>query len=319
MTVERGACVICGAPEPFGLSICADCGGQPHAVGDTLIFVKPGADARERWRVSEALRPLLKGRGHRSEQQMVAAGHRALIRVPAVTAERAVRHLAARDVPAIARLAARTWAPAPTSFYLLLASVVLVGITAGVSAEPMLRWTSPLVACLMLFAAQARLRDPVLRAPRRRGAFPRKTERCLIETFARLPDSEARTLLSNLVRSAEPLYRTLGRVRGVVTRRDIEELLHHGCRAAIDLSDLEVALVALEGEPGVERPRKLRRALAARIRDGITVLHRLRTEAVADDPTRVALDELLEALDADAKAFAAARSEIQSLLAPNQA
>ena len=64
----------------------------------------------------------------------------------------------------------------------------------------------------------------------------------------------------------------------------------------------------------LERAKELRDRLAQRLRQGIHVLHRLRAETVDSDPVRAELAELVDALDAEAEAFAAAREEMSSLL-----
>jgi hypothetical protein len=312
---SANTCVICGAAEPFGLSVCPACGGTAHAVGDTLIFVQTAEARRDKRRVAEALEPLLTGRAHVEERSLVAAGHRALIRVPRASADTVVRHLALRDVPAVARTARTAWASAPVSFYAVLIAMVLVGTWAGRLAEPFLLWTSPLMALVLLLAAQLRLQNPAITTPERRAVFPTQIDKLVVSTLAQLPLGDARDLLARLVRSAEPVYGALHRVPAGGTRpRDVERLLTHACRAAIDLSDLERSLTVLGSDPGVERVTVLRDGLADRFRQGISVLYRLRAEAVDADPAAVELAELLEALDTEADAYAEARQEVTALL-----
>lgn len=308
------SCVICGAPEPFGLSVCPACGGAAHAVGDTLIFVKPSESAADRQRVEEALEPLLEGRTHRAERGLVAAGHRALIRIPAAAADTAIRNLAQRGIPALARKARRAWTTAPARFYLLVVAVAAVGLTAGLTSEPLLVLTSPLVSGLLLLGAQVRLRHPVIGTPPRHPAFPIAIERDIAETFARLPVGDARDLLARLVRTAEPVHRAVSGGLASARPEDVEELVQHACQAARDLSDLDVTLRGLEGQPRPKDVRRLRNGLAEQFWRGIGVLHRLRVETVDASPARQELAELLEALDEGARASAEARSEIQALL-----
>ncbi|MDH3457222.1 MAG: hypothetical protein OER90_10315 [Gemmatimonadota bacterium] len=310
-------CVICGAPEPFGLSVCPACGGTAQAVGDTLIFVKPTEARHDMRHVLGALEPLLAGRAHREGRDLVAAGHRALIRVPAAAAERVVRRLALHDVPAVARTARTTWASAPASLYVLLGIMVLVGTWAGRVAEPMLLWISPMMALLLLLAAQVRMRAPAIASPHRRAAFPATVETLIVTTFAQLPLGTARDLLASLVQAAEPTYRALRRgPAGGACKRDVEQLLTHACRAAIDLSDLDHGLAAVLDEAAIDRVTSLHDGLASRFRKGVSVLYRLRAEAVDADPAHEELTELLEALDADATAYAAARAEVDAWLEP---
>jgi hypothetical protein len=309
-------CVICGATEPLGLSVCPACGGTAQAVGDTFVFVKTHEAGRDRRRVDEALAPLLSGRSHDEERELVVAGHRPLIRVPRASADTVVRELALRYVPAVARSVRSTWVSAPLPFYGLLGAMVLVGAWAGRAAEPLLLWTSPLMALALLLAAQARLRVPAIVVPHRRVVFSAPVEKAVVTTLARLPAGEARDLLARLVRSAEPVHRTLREVRAAGVRpADVEQLLTHASRAALDLADLQEGLAALESEPGMERVQALHDGLIARFRQGIRVLHQLHAETVDADPARAELAELVEALDTEAETYASAKHEVRSLLA----
>lgn len=315
MTASDGSrCVLCGEPEPFGLSICSGCGGAAPTVGDTLVYVRPSVVAADARRVDEALDGLLTGRAHLSERPLVAAGHRALLRVPAAAAEAAVRTLARRGIPAETRSRFRAWATMPRSFYVLVGGVVVLGVLAGHLAEPVLRWVSPLYGGLLALAGQVRLRQPAIRIPYRRTPYPLRVERALAETFARLPLGSARDLLVRLVHAAEPLYAALRRGGPPPHRRDVEDLLAAACRGAEDLADLEHGLAAVGTGPGADRLTSLRDGLLTRFRDGIAVLHRLHAEALADDPAHRELSRLVAALDGDATALAAARQELADLL-----
>jgi hypothetical protein len=305
-------CAICGAAEPFGLGLCPGCGGGPASSGTTLVFVQPaGADVDTR-RVAGALERLLHGRAHVSEQRLVAAGHRALLRVPESGADAAVANLARHGIPAQARRADRTLAPLPRGFGALLAAIVLVGVAAGARAEPLLTWTSPLCAGLLAFAAQSRLRRPAIRTDRR-AAFPAPVERAMAQAFGRLPMGTARDLLVRLVSAAEPLHRAFDRPASRRRRRDVRELVAVACRAAEDLAHLERGVHALGEDARAERVRALRDRMTARFRDGIAALHRLHAEAMEDDPAAAELARLVAALDDDAEAYAAARRELRDL------
>ncbi|MDH4042955.1 MAG: hypothetical protein OEY20_00335 [Gemmatimonadota bacterium] len=306
-------CAVCGAAEPFGLGLCPGCGGAPPAAGDTLIFVQPTEPGSDRHRVLAALQPLLTGRAHASDQRLVAAGHRALLRVPAGARHAVLNHLSAQGIPAEAQSTTRAWATVPRSFVLLLAGIVLAGLLAGAQSEPMLRWMSPVYAVLLLLAAQLRLRRPAVHTDRK-TTFPVPVERALAEAFAHLPDGTARDLLVRLIHAAEPLHRTLTRQAVAARRRDVEDLLLLASRAAQDLDDIERGLDAVGDTAQTDRAGALRDGLLARFRDGIAVLHQLRAESVDDEPAHDALNRLVVALDEDAEAYAVARTELALLL-----
>ena len=313
--VPATQCVLCGKAEPLGLAVCPACGGTAQAVSDTLIFVKPTETGHDTRRTRDALEPLLAGRAHQAERDLVAAGHRALIRVPGNAAHSVVRRLAHHEVPAVTRAARTMWTSAPLSFYMLLSAIVVVGVWAGRMTDPLLFWTSPLMALLLLLAAHLRMRNPAIPSPRRRAVLPRPVEKLVITTLSRLPDDDARAFLATLVRSAEPVHRALTNTSVAGARAaDIEQLVTLACRAAVDLPDLDNGLALVGDDPGLGRAIELRDRLARRFRQGIGVLHKIRAETVAADPVRAELAELVEALDSEAEAFAAARQEMSSLL-----
>jgi hypothetical protein len=65
-------------------------------------------------------------------------------------------------------------------------------------------------------------------------------------------------------------------------------------------------------EAAIDQVTSLHDGLASRFRPGVSVLYRLRAEAVDAHPAQEELTELLEALDADATAYAAARAEVDA-------
>ncbi len=308
------ACVICGAPEPMGLSVCPDCGGTAPSIGDTLIFVKPQSAGTERRHVASMLDRLLSGRAHHAERRLVAGGHQALVRVPAALADRVVRQLSQRGVPALAQAARSTFAPLPTSFALLVTTIAVIGTWAGVVAEPMLRWTSPLVAILLLLTSQLHLRQPAIGVSTRRRVLPTRTERLMVETFAQLPDGDARKLLARIVRASESAYRTLHASGAISLAHDVDSLLQHACRAAADLAELDIGLAVLGDEPGTERSAQMRTKLVERLHRGVHVLYRLHTETVDADPVRAQLTDLLEVLETEAEAHGEVRREMEAVL-----
>lgn len=324
-------CVICRASEPFGLGICPACSGSVHGQGDTLIFVRETERRRDTDQIAQALVPLLEGRAHAADRHLVAAGHRALMKVPAVTADTVLQTLGERGIPAQAKKAITAWTAVPWPFYGMLLAVVIVGGAAGITAAPLLLWTSPLMAALLLLAGQRRLQRPVLTPSRRQPIFPANVERQVIETFAQLPGGSARGLLTRLVRAAEPTYRALLQARfSPVPTEQLDVLLEQACAAALDLADLEQSLELLETSrqletadvrwvDGLVRTERLRDALVQRFLNGVTVLHRLRARSVEIDPTRQLLDELIDGIGADVEAHAAAVEEIEELLAPSHA
>ncbi len=294
-------CLLCGERELLGLPVCPDCGVTSPKVADTLVFVKPDPVHADRLRIARTLEGLLSGRTHAEHRRLVAAGHRALIRVPGASAGRVLEYLADIGVPAVARPTRRVWGSVPSLLYVIVAAVVVFGLAAGLTTIPMFLWSSPLFAALLLVAAQTRLRQPVIEA-NGRPAFASKSGPEAVSTLAALPEGQARDLLAQLVKAAQPLARG-------PQAPDVAQILKLACRAATDLADLDAGIPHLDW-PGSKRSQPLHDALARRLADATRVLHRLRAETVGLEPTRAVLAELIEELELEADAYAEARREL---------
>jgi hypothetical protein len=293
-----------------------------------LVFVKASSGRDNIRGVEEALVPLLRGRSFAGERELVAKGHQALVRVSAAASEAVLETLALRGIPARTKTANRTWTSVPASYYGLLLAMVLVGSAAGLSAAPVMLWTSPLVAFLLLLAAQVRLQRPLIEAGQRRAAFPPEVQEQLTTTLIELREGGARTLLASLGRSAESVYRTLNDTRyPLVPTEQIDTLLVHACQAARDLASLDESLAQLEsrsdrggggGDPawmdGLVRAERLRDGLIQNLLGGIAALQRIQVETIQANPARELLGELVEAIDESARTHAEALQEIDALL-----
>jgi len=190
----------------------------------------------------------------------------------------------------------------PISFYVLLLLVLVVGGAAGRLVEPALTWTSPLVATLLFLGARSHLRRLA------RAAFPEALARQVAETLSRLSDGEAKDSFNRLLRAAEPVHQALARTPLAGARsQDVEQLVAYACGAALDLSDLE--------HNETDHGARLRDGLSQRFAKGVEVLHRLRVELVHADPRHGEWQALLERLDEEARAWQAARIEVNELLA----
>ncbi len=301
------SCLLCGEDRLFGLPVCPNCGVTSPGVADTLVFVQPDAVHADRIRIARELEGLLVGHAHAEQRKLVAAGHRALIRVPGNTAGRVLAYLAGHGIPAVGRTTRRVWASVPMPFYLLVVAVATIGMTAGISTVPISLWTSPLLAALMLLAAQARLRQPVIGAHGSRSAFAPDIERAVVNTLTSLPSGRPRALLAELVQAADSLAKG-------PKADEVEQVVLLACRATDDLSDLEIGLLHSVGRPRDTKSKRLYRALTDRLQHATRVLHRLRAETIGLDPTRAMLADLIEELELEADAFVEARHELAAAL-----
>ena len=326
------SCLVCGTPDPFGVGVCAGCRGDSRGGADKLVFVERTSPGPARRALVEALASLLGSETPATSRRSAARGERPLLRVPTAAAGRVVATLDARGIPARAVAIGDAWGVIPAASYGLVALVLATGVAAGVAAVPMLVWTSPLVAALMLGAAGHGIRTPLWSARRPATRLPPGVERRIIGAFVELPPGPARSLLADLVRKGRACHEALARQGDA--RRDgggglaLEQVLVAACGAASDLAQLDDNLASLEAQrdrfavppagwlDALARCERVRDGLAQRLLDATTALGTLRTEAVAQrGALGTELSELTRELEAEAAARAAAAKEVAELLA----
>lgn len=308
------ACPLCGAPSA-GLGTCLSCGDAPAARADTLVLARLPEGGG-------ALPPVLAAAAARGVR-----GEVALARLPAGAAASVAARLAVDGVWARTLPAAQAWKAIPHSFALLVAAGLGVGTLAGAVALPVLLWTSPAMAALLLLAAREQASKPLVAPGKRRSTLPPAAERALSSALAALPDGGARRLLADVARVATRLHASLPPGVGPTgVRARVAEVLVAASAAALDLDRLDHTLDELQGPlfrpaPGaawldaVARCERLRDARAQRLLDALAVLAHLAAESVDGAPPPLeALAGLTRELGEDAAAMAEARREVEALL-----
>ena len=326
----RDSCFICAAPEPLGLPVCPSCGGTSSTIADTLIFVRGSMFAAEREAIAHRLKNLLGNRAAADEIGLVAKGYRALVRVSAGAADTVVEQLAAREIPARAVRAARTWAPLPLRLYGFLGLVAGVGGLAAAMGVPALLPASPAVAVLLLLMAQLRLHTPLVESRRSTSGLPTPLEKRVIEAFQRLGAGTARSLLADIVRIGRGLRAELPRTGDPEQiAGHFERLVDGSCVLATQLDELDVTLTRIEAQSERHpehddrwldvhsRLERTRDRLVQRLLEVLTVLGQARTHSA--ELLISAGEEVSEALQDihrhfEAHAFAA--RQIDDLLNP---
>ncbi len=324
---EVGRCIICGEAEPLGLAVCPRCGGTAPGVADTLIFIDRPASMPDREAVARQLNTLLEGRVPPSDVAAVAAGHRALVRVPAAAADRVVAQLARHQVPARGLPPLQASSLLPLKFYGMLGMVVGVGSVAGVLALPSLLWTSPLVAGMLWFGAQLRLQNAAVAAPRKTTALPTDLEREAVEAFEDLSPGAARSLLADLIRLGQGLYADAARHDRPDLVNHLTALLLHCCAAARDLARLDDYFDRMsrqreslpdgsaEWHDGVTRAESTRDALVQQLLEVTHLIGRATTAAA--ESSRALGEDLVEVareIETNFTTHAQAAREIEELL-----
>lgn len=324
------ACVVCGAPEPFGLTVCARCGGAAPGVADTIVYVRRIRPGGDRAATLQILDEMLGSRAAEAGSRLSTMADLPLLRVPAPLASRVIDRLEDHGLAARAVPAARAWTTIPAPFYALLAAVSGVGMVAGASVLPSLLWTSPLVAGILLATANHEMRRPVVVNAPRITSVPADVERTLVDALAHLPPGEARNLLARVVQLAEPLFAALaagGDAHDIAGA--LRTMLAACARVALDLAQLDASFAALTGAgrlnpadaaswmEDVSRCERARDALVQRMLEAIAALGRLHGQAarLAETVGAVpALAELAAEMDLEAGAREKAVGELEEVL-----
>jgi hypothetical protein len=281
---DGGRCAACGEPEPLDLVICPRCAATAPEAADTLIVLR-GAE-------------------------------RAYARVPAVLAPVVLGRLADEGRTARAVPARRAWTALPRGTWVLLVAVLIAGAAAAANAAPALQYVTPLVAAVLLVAAERAMRLPRAAAAAD-AALPPRLRRAAVDALATLPPGESRTLLSDVVRRARPLFASLaGAPEGAAVARDVADLVLASCDIALEHARLDALLRDVPGPDDLRRRcEEGRSLLARRLRDAsaaVGATYAQRVERGTPAAERVA--ELASELTAEAAAQRDAALEIERLL-----
>jgi hypothetical protein len=240
MHAATGRCAVCHQQEPFGLNLCAQCGGTSERT-DSLVFVRRPATRAERVDRRERLLTLLGAPAETPAGVRAARGERALLRLPAALAPRVVDSLDTNGIPALVLPVARAWLAMPSHFFLMLGAILLFGGLAGWNVLPTMRWTSPIMAALLLVAAQLATRQPLLGTAQHAPRLPGPAAVAVRSTFAALGPGAARDSLGDIVRLAQPIFSGSPRALGSL----ISDLVSAACATALQVSRLETIVQVL--------------------------------------------------------------------------
>lgn len=317
----RFTCVMCGAPEPFGLGLCPRCARRADGADDVLVFVDPPAARAPRRAVRDALEGRLPNASPTAHRALLG-GQRPLLRVPRSAGGRVVELLADHGIPARTESLAHLWrTDVPAPIMALAGAVTTGGLAVAVfAATPLLFATTPLVAASLVSLATIGRRTPVWNPrPAGRGGLPLEAERAAARTLAELPNGAARALLIDLLRraSGSPVGPAL-----------VEALVVAACTAARQLAALDRHLDAgdaqterltnrADGLDALARCEQGRDALVQRLLETTATLSRMTGEAalqaaLPDSPLAAAARELAE----EGRLQADAAREVEALLTP---
>jgi hypothetical protein len=323
----RGRCVLCGDIDVLGTAVCLACTSGSR-MSRTLVFLERPRSPAERDAALEATAVLLGTELDAKVLGFVARGERPLLRVPDDAQDAVVRLLAARGLRASTVAERDVVRALPPAYLLMLFGVVASGIVAAaLTGGAILAVGWPLAIVLLILGALS-VRRPVITADPRDTSLSDGCRVRVVATFAALPQGPARQLLADVVRRGQA-------VRGVLAvQRDespaaatVEELIDAACASARDLAALDTSLAQFDRErdrdtgdsrwrDSVAECERTRDGAVQRLLDAVTVLGQLDLQAIrgtGEASTR--LGELVTEISAEVRARAAAREEMEALLA----
>src|SRR6266550_4644190 len=203
---DKARCVLCRAPEPFGIGVCPRCARRAAGGDDVLVFLEWTTPGSARRAVRETLEERIGTGVSAAGRDSAAAGQRPLLRVPAEAGARVVELLEVQGLSARTESRIASWRAAVPPPIMMLAGVVAAtgAAAAFVAATPVLLVTSPAVAVGLMTLAVALGRTPVWNPPSsRRSTLPADGERAAVRALAALPTGAARALLIDLLRRAD--------------------------------------------------------------------------------------------------------------------
>jgi Protein kinase domain len=320
---DKARCVLCRAPEPFGIGVCPRCARRGAGGDDVLVFLEWTTPGSARRAVRETLEERIGTGASAAGRDAAAAGERPLLRVPAEAGARVVELLEAQGLSARTESRTAAWrAAVPPAIVVLGGVVAVTGAAAGfAAATPVLLVTSPAVAVGLVTLAVALRRAPVWNPSSTRSSrLPAEAERAAVRALAALPAGAARALLIDLLRRADAVTASGQEANG------LDQLVIAACDAARDLAALEQHLAAFDARrdrltdapPGwleaLSRCERGRDLLTQRLLEASAALSR-RQAATVEGEGAETLTALVRDMGEEGRRQEAAAREVAELLA----
>ncbi len=324
-------CFACGETDTYGMTPCPTCRGRglPARSRDTLVFALAASKRKDRLDLALKIGALFTEPVTARALRDAARGRRALVRIPAGRAAEVVRRLASLEIPAQAVPKSQTWAALPLPLYGLAAAIVVVGSLAGLLVTPLLVWTSPLVAGLLVLGGHRGAQDPLLKVRKRQRLFPAPLETRVSDTMADLePGTTAKRLVADIVTVAQSALEHAAPGDEHPWREQLVDLVANACEVSKDLANLDQALALLERhrERFASRPEawvdalsqceQARDRLVQQLLDVLSVLGRIEAHGASGDlSAEQDLARLTRNLEHEVERRIEAEAEIEALLA----
>src|SRR6266550_3711401 len=121
---DKARCVLCRAPEPFGIGVCPRCARRAAGGDDVLVFLEWTTPGSARRAVRDTLEERIGIGASAAVRDSAAAGERPLLRVPAAAGARVVELLEAQGLPARTESRTAAWRAAVPPAIVLLSGIV---------------------------------------------------------------------------------------------------------------------------------------------------------------------------------------------------
>ena len=327
VSLTRDQCVICGAADVLGTTVCPACSSaQPQA--EAHVFLSGPRSTEERDRLLDAAAELLGPEVQAETLAAVTSGDKPLMRVPAESERHVVEILAARGIRARVVRERELWRALPAGFLFVVGLVVIAGMVAGAVADPLIAAAAVPFALLLVGGGVLGLRRPALSISRQASALSEPTRTRIAETFAALPAGVARSLLADVVRRGQSVHRALAlRQDSSGIALTVDDLLALACASARDVASLDESLAQFDRErsrddgdsawnASLAECERARDTAVQRLLDAVTVLGQLDTQSIRGfEDVNARLGELVAEIASEVKTRVATREEMEALLA----
>jgi hypothetical protein len=327
VSLTRDQCVICGAVDVLGTTVCPACSSsQPQA--EALVFLSGPRSPVERDRLLDAAAELLGPEVQAETLAAVTSGDKPRMRVPAESERDDVEILAARGIRARVVRERELWRALPAGFLFVVGLVVIAGMVAGAVADPLIAAAAVPFALLLVGGGVLGLRRPALSISRQASALSEPTRTRIAETFAALPAGVARSLLADVVRRGQSVHRALAlRQDSSGIALTVDDLLALACASARDVASLDESLAQFDRErsrddgdsawnDSLAECERARDTAVQRLLDAVTVLGQLDTQSIRGfEDMNARLGELVAEIASEVKTRVATREEMEALLA----
>lgn len=323
-TEHRGACVLCGEPDPTGVGLCPECLGGGPAGGwadDRLLFVEK-RHSRSHWlEIEDWLHGMAADDASEEEIGAVRRGEIPIARVAKEAAPRVARHLRRQGVPVHITHPAHLFARLSDRLTFALLGALILGLAAAQYSLVMVPLTIAFGAAVLVSAVRRQAAGWLTHGVS--SPLPADTEQRVRNALGRMKEGTARRILADFVRMARAVRSAEG---DELDDADLDRLLRGAEAVAADLEGLDASLALLESREvrsagGVDgtwlethaRVSRVRDQLVQRLLEALGALARARA-AGAEGGHGTELPALARSIERDAELRAEARREVAALL-----